>query len=88
MCPEMYFCTNRQFIMAHQYYFSFDMITLLQPNTSLFSSVADILFIYFNFILVQLFLGSFFSLQGISKYTTVLLNKFIYKVHGRVDLLL
>lgn len=46
VCPEMYFCTNRQFIMAHQYYFSFDMITRLQPDTSLLSRVADVLFIY------------------------------------------
>lgn len=53
MCPEMYFCTNRQFIMAHQYdFFPFD-ITLLQPDTSFFYCVADILFIYFNFFSVQ-----------------------------------
>lgn len=54
------------------------MITLLQPNTSLFSCVADILFIYFNFSSVQGFF--FFPLQHISKYTTVLINKFIFKV--------
>lgn len=53
------------------------MITLLQPNTSLFSRVADILFIYFEFSSVRLF---FFPLRHISKYTTVLINKFIFKV--------
>jgi len=61
--------------MAHRYYFSFDMTTLLQPNTSLFSRVADIIFIYFGSVF------GFFHLQHISKYTTVLLNKFIYKVN-------
>ena len=55
------------------------MITLLQPNTSLFSRVADILFIYFDFSSVQL-LFFVFPLQHISKYTTVLINKFIFKV--------
>lgn len=69
----------RQFIMAHQYYFSFDMTTLLQPDTRFlvfFPRVADILFIYFDFTFIC------FPLQHISKYTTVLLNKFIYKVNA------
>lgn len=59
--------------MAHQYYFSFDMITLLQPNTIFF----PVWLTFFLFILVLFF----FLLQHISKYTTVLLNKSIYKVN-------
>lgn len=42
MCPEMYFFTNRQFIMAHQHYFCLDNIPLHSVN-QLFSylGVAD-----------------------------------------------
>lgn len=64
--------------MAHQYDFSFDMTTLLQPNTSsVLKRVGHIVFIYFNFSSVHFW---FLVPQHISKYITVLINKFIFKV--------
>lgn len=32
MCPEMYFFTNKQFIMAHQHYYCLDNIPLHSVN--------------------------------------------------------
>lgn len=63
--------------------FSFDMTTLLQPDTSsLLYCVGHIVFIYFHFSSVQPFFFLFFRLplRHISKYITVLINKFIFKV--------
>lgn len=67
VCPEMYFCTSKQFNKAHQYSFSFDIKQLL-PNLSFFSLWGWLFFFFWIFFLLH-----------ISKYTTVL-NKFIFKV--------
>lgn len=64
--------------MAHQYNFSFDMTTLLQPNTSqLLYCVGHIGFIYLNFSSVHVFFFFLLPLQHISKYITVLINSFL-----------
>lgn len=52
----------RQFIMAHQYYFSFDMTTLLQPDTSflVFFPVWLTLFLFILILLSFVFLCNTF----------------------------
>lgn len=71
VCPEMYFCTNRRFIMAHRktfISFSLDNITQLWLVIS-YSHVAEL-----------------FPFQHNFQYATVL-KKIIFKIHGVVILL-
>lgn len=85
VCPEMYFCTNRQFIMAHQYCFLLIWQHCFNPTlVALFRFLTFFLFIFiflpFNFFRCPPPTPHPPLGKHISKYTTVLINKFIFKV--------
>lgn len=92
----MYFCTNRQFIMAHQYCFLLIWWHCFNPTLLYYFFLSGFLdfflfisiFCWFLFLFFSFFCWSFsspllpssFLGKYISKYTTVLINKFIFKV--------